>query len=233
MTWIKANTSSAQTIQKILEVKRIKVVNESDHKTCQQLTFCVSPAHTKCDASFLKTLVNQLNWWATRLQRIIRVFHSNSKDNQKKCHLLNDNANLKSRDLRDVDSTWQRLNTSLPVKGGIEGHSHEILSLKESKTVHIYVGCDGMPANSGDGSTTKEVFPDGGDTKIGHRDCILIASGTGKGSTSTRIKEDSDYSQVMIAGGGGASSGCRFKNPDWFGGGLNDSSCYYDGSLRQ
>ena len=129
LTWIKANTSSAQTIQKILEVKRIKVVNESDHKTCQQLTFCVSPAHTKCDASFLKTLVNQLNWWATRLQRIIRVFHSNSKDNQKKCQLLNDNANLKSRDLRDVDSTWQRLNTSLPVKGGIEGHSHEILSL--------------------------------------------------------------------------------------------------------
>ena len=56
--------------------------------------------------------------------------------------------------------------------------------------------------------------------------------GTGGGSTSIRIRNDTNYSRVIVAGGGGASGDSVFANPGGFGGGLNGGNCYYKQSLQ-
>ena len=115
-------------------------------------------------------------------------------------------------------------------QGGLGGYSRGILSLRERETVHIFVGCEGKPASSTEGETTNGGFPDGGGTKTGHYQGNA-SPGTGGGSTSIRIRGDTDYSRVIVAGGGGGASGSRRRtNCGGFGGGLSGGNCYYKGS---
>ncbi|KAK8842165.1 hypothetical protein M9Y10_026394 [Tritrichomonas musculus] len=134
------------------------------------------------------------------------------------------------------DSTGQgdcgnRANQSI-VKGGLGGYSRGILSLKQNETVYVYVGEEGHPSNSSEGSTTKGGFPDGGGTKTCHYNSSYpTVPGTGGGSTSIRIGSDTDYARVIVAGGGGGASGsCQYIDQGGFGGGSNGgNSSYYGG----
>ena len=120
------------------------------------------------------------------------------------------------------------------VQGGLGGYSRGILSLDKDETVYVFVGEKGRQSNSPDGSATEGGFPDGGGTKTGHwnSSCPTVP-GTGGGSTSIRIRSDTDYSRVIVAGGGGGASGCAFSvNPGGFGGGQNGGNCYHRGALQ-
>lgn len=105
--------------------------------------------------------------------------------------------------------------------------------MKENETVYVYVGGEGRPSDSPEGSSTKGGFPDGGGTKTGHRFTSTTVPGTGGGSTSIRIGSDSNYTRVIVAGGGGGASGCSvYTNPGGFGGGLNGGNCTHDSQLQ-
>ena len=122
---------------------------------------------------------------------------------------------------------------SQTAKGGLGGYSRGILSLPKNETVYVYVGEEGQPSNSSDGSTTKGGFPDGGGTKTGHRSGYTTVPGTGGGSTSIRIGSDTNYNRVIVAGGGGGAGGCSFYvDPGGFGGGLNGGNCSIEQSLQ-
>ena len=115
------------------------------------------------------------------------------------------------------------------VQGGLGGYSCGILKLNKTETVYVFVGEEGHPSNSSDGSTTKGSFPDGGGTKTGHSifDPTTVP-GTGGGSTSIRIGSDTDYARVIVAGGGGGASGsCDCVNQGGFGGGSIGGNGYY------
>ena len=118
--------------------------------------------------------------------------------------------------------------------GGLGGYSRGTLTLKEPETVYIYVGGEGQPSNTEDGSTTSGGFPDGGCTKTGHYSSDYTSSpGTGGGSTSIRLKSDSQYSRVIVAGGGGGAGGnYRIKDDGGFGGGLSGGNCSCSSSLQ-
>lgn len=118
-------------------------------------------------------------------------------------------------------------------EGGLGGYSSGVLTLNETETAHIYVGGEGRPADSQDGATTSGGFPDGGGTKTGHYDnSFTSVPGTGGGSTSIRLKSDSLYSRVIVAGGGGGASGdYHGLSGGGFGGGLNGGNCIYKDKL--
>ncbi|KAK8899209.1 hypothetical protein M9Y10_001513 [Tritrichomonas musculus] len=124
-----------------------------------------------------------------------------------------------------------RGNSTVP--GGLGGYSRGILSLNKKETVFVFVGEEGRASDSSDGSTTEGGFPDGGGTKTSYCSNYHTVPGTGGGSTSIRIGSDSNYTRVIVAGGGGGASGdCQNASPGGFGGGLNGGNCYYNGSLR-
>ena len=124
-----------------------------------------------------------------------------------------------------------RGNSTVP--GGLGGYSRGILSLNKKETVFVFVGEEGRTSNSSDGSTTEGGFPDGGGTKASYCSNYHTVPGTGGGSTSIRIGSDSNYTRVIVAGGGGGASGdCQNASPGGFGGGLNGGNCYYNGSLQ-
>ncbi|KAK8872139.1 hypothetical protein M9Y10_007900 [Tritrichomonas musculus] len=120
------------------------------------------------------------------------------------------------------------------VQGGLGGYSRGILSLNKDETVYVFVGEKGRQSNSPDGSATEGGFPDGGGTKTGHWNISFpTVPGTGGGSTSIRIGSDTDYSRVIVAGGGGGASGCAYTvNPGGFGGGQTGGNCYHQGALQ-
>ena len=114
------------------------------------------------------------------------------------------------------------------VEGGYGGYSRGIVSFDKNETVYVYVGGEGCPSNSSEGSSTEGGFPDGGGTRTGHFPGYTTVPGTGGGSTSIRIGKDSDYNRVIVAGGGGGASGCSYyREPGGFGGGLNGGNCSY------
>ena len=130
------------------------------------------------------------------------------------------------------DSTGKRCNSS-PVLGGLGGYSSGILSLDENETVYVFIGGSGMTSNSTDGSTTSGGFPDGGDTKTGHISGHTTVPGTGGGSTSIRIGGCTDFSRVIVAGGGGGASGdSDCYNHGGFGGGLKGGNSYENSIMR-
>ena len=116
---------------------------------------------------------------------------------------------------------------------GLGGYSRGILSLNKKETVYVFVGEEGHPSNSSDGSSTKGGFPDGGGTKTGHYDKYTTVPGTGGGSTSIRIGDNTEFTRVIVAGGGGGASGdhCHV-DPGGFGGGLNGGNCSYVESIQ-
>lgn len=118
-------------------------------------------------------------------------------------------------------------------KGGLGGYSTGILRLNKKDTVYVFVGGKGCPSNSQDSSSTKGGFPDGGGTKTGHHESFTTVPGTGGGSTSIRIGNNTDYARVIVAGGGGGASGCCIHTyPGGFGGGLSGGNCFYNGSIQ-
>ena len=124
-----------------------------------------------------------------------------------------------------------RGNSTVP--GGLGGYSMGILSLNKKEAVYVFVGEEGRPSDSTDGSTTKGGFPDGGGTRISYCSAYHTVPGTGGGSTSIRIGNESKYNRVIVAGGGGGAGGdCWNVDPGGFGGGLSGGNCYYAGSLR-
>ena len=130
-------------------------------------------------------------------------------------------------------SSSDRSRFNSTIQGGLGGYSRGVLNLNKKETVYVFVGGEGCPSNSSDGSSTKGGFPDGGGTKTGHSSACTTVPGTGGGSTSIRIGSDTNYSRVIVAGGGGGAGGdsCRI-NPGGFGGGLNGGNCFYLNSLQ-
>ena len=119
------------------------------------------------------------------------------------------------------------------VPGGLGGYSRGILNLNNQETIYIFVGEQGCTSNSSEGLTTNGGFPDGGGTKTGIYNGCTTVPGTGGGSTSIRIKSDSEKARVIVAGGGGGASGCsHYVDPGGFGGGLSGGNCYFKGSLQ-
>ena len=105
--------------------------------------------------------------------------------------------------------------------------------MNKEETVYVFVGEKGRPSNSSGGSSTKGGLPDGGRIKTGHNcNCYTTVQGTGGGSTSIRIASDTNYSRVIVAGGG-AIGDCYLVNPGRFGGGQNGGNCYYREEIRQ
>ena len=87
-----------------------------------------------------------------------------------------------------------------------------------------------QPAKSINCATTKGGFPDGGDTKTRNRESTTSVPGTGSGSTSIRMRNDSNYSWLIVAGGGGGANGCSFYTyQGGFGGWLSGGGCYIKG----
>lgn len=106
---------------------------------------------------------------------------------------------------------------------------------KKKEILYVYVGEEGSPSNSSEGSSTKGGYPDGGGTKTGHchAECPIVP-GTGGGSTSIRIGNETDYARVIVAGGGGGASGDHWTmNPGGFGGGVNGGNCFFKQSLQK
>lgn len=68
-----------------------------------------------------------------------------------------------------------------------------------------------------------------------HWDCYTSVPGTGGGSTSVRVGGDTDFSRVIVAGGGGGASGdYGYTDHGGFGGGLSCGDCHCTGeSYRQ
>lgn len=118
-------------------------------------------------------------------------------------------------------------------KGGLGGYSVGQITLSEKTKFFIYVGGEGKSAQSGDGMDTSGSFPDGGGTKTGHCSDYTSVPGTGGGSTSVRVKSDSLYSRVIVAGGGGGAGGDgECTDHGGFGGGASGGNSYACGSLR-
>lgn len=119
------------------------------------------------------------------------------------------------------------------VQGGLGGYSRGILSLKQNEDVYVFVGEEGRPSNSSEGSNTKGGFPDGVGTKTGFgHDENPTVPGTGGGSTSIRIGCDTIYARVIVAGGGGGASGTyNSVDPGGFSGGLCGGNCSHRESL--
>lgn len=120
------------------------------------------------------------------------------------------------------------------VQGGLGGYSRGILNLTKDQTIYIYVGGEGRPSNSSDGCFTQGGFPDGGGTKTYHCNGEYpTVPGTGGGSTSIRIEDDTNYNRVIVAGGGGGAGGSSmYADQGGYGGGLNGGNCYYKGSVQ-
>lgn len=131
------------------------------------------------------------------------------------------------------DSTGDEPKRSSQVNGGLGGYSFGTLSLTEPEKLYIVVGGEGKPGKSVDGSNTKGGFPDGGSAKTGLYSNFTTVPGSGGGSTSIRIKTDSIYSRVIVAGGGGGASGCGSQvNHGGSGGGICGCNCFYEGNIK-
>lgn len=122
------------------------------------------------------------------------------------------------------NSTGSKSGSYPDSQGGLGGYSCGILKLKETEKVHVYVRCQGQPGNSSDVAKTDGGFPDGGSTI----NKWTSVPGTGGGSTSMRLKNDTEFSRIIVAGGvGGASgsSGGGSSLQGGFGGGLSGGNC--------
>lgn len=187
------------------------------------MTSYASQARITYDVSYLTLKANQKKLSATQSQRMALVFHSNLKENLK--HY---------RCMKGGDSTGKRYDKTSSILGGLGGYSRGIIKLNEMEKIYVYVGGEGKPGDSEEGSVTDGSFPDGGGTKTGHIQEYTSVPGTGGGSTSIRLITDTDYSRVIVAGGGGGAGGdSQCDNLGGFGGGLNGGNCYYDSSITR
>lgn len=99
-------------------------------------------------------------------------------------------------------------------KGGLGGYSVGTLTLTEKTPIYVYVG--GQPTRG-----TNAGFNGGG--------AGIINGKGGGGATDIRLKQDSLYARVIVAGGGGgAGVGSASANPCGCGGGEYGGDGYYN-----
>jgi len=124
-------------------------------------------------------------------------------------------------------------NSVNPKIGGKGGYSTGNIELTAGTTLYVYVGGAGVNDNRSNDSTTvttKGGFNGGGST------ITRGAAGSGGGASDIRIKTDSLYARVIVAGGGGGAgwSSHGFAGGGTYGicygGSTTSGSSYYSGA---
>lgn len=99
--------------------------------------------------------------------------------------------------------------------GGKGGYSTGVLTLKEDTNLYLYVGGQGAG-----GKVTGKIaggFNGGG---AAHTGSTIIYSSAGGGGTDIRIGQDSLYTRVIVAGGGGGCAYMALGNGTFLAGGV-------------